>query len=400
MRALLPVVAGLAVGLVACGTPSAAGPAGSETAGSVAPTTAAPSPTPTPDANLCSALVGALPLEDQVGQLFMVGKDSLSPVDAAYTQMLTDTRSGQVILLGNTTAGSAQIKTMTDRIRAAAPAPGGVNVLLAVDQEGGQVQRLKGPGFDVIPPATDQGEMTDADLKSNAAAWGGQLKAAGIDVNLAPVADIVPANRVNSNDPVGKLKRNFGLTAEEVTPKVEAVVVGLHEAEIATSLKHFPGLGYVAGNTDFSSNVTDNTVDGNHPNIEVFKAGIAVGSDMVMVSTATYSKIDPDNEGTFSKAVVTELLREELGFEGVIISDDLGAARQVTGIEPGQRALRFLTAGGDVVINGDPRLQPAMVRAVRQQAESDPAFAAEVRAKATRVVVMKARYGAVECTPG
>lgn len=395
LLAYMSVFALSAVTLAACGTPGAA------------PSPEAPDPgrrtpghtaaTPTPIGTACAGVVAEMSLADQVGQLFMVGKDSGTPADEAYATMLGETRSGQVLLLGNSTAGVAATRDLTDRIRAMAPKPNGIRVFVAADQEGGQIQRLQGPGFDTIPPAVRQAEQTDAELATSWSRWGGKLKQAGVDVDLAPVADPVPADRQATNEPVGVLQRQYGDSADAVAPKVTAVVRGLHDAGLASSLKHFPGLGRVTGNTDFSSGVVDTTIDADHDDLRAFAAGIEAGADSVMVSTATYSRIDPNSQATFSRAIVTGLLRDRMGFDGVIMSDDLGAALQVADIPPGERALRFLAVGGDVVINGDPSLQPAMVAAVRERAETDPTFAAEVRDKATRVVEMKARYGGADC---
>lgn len=382
-----------AVGLTACGTLAGTPGQATGTPGQATPGTA----TPTLTGNPCAGVVAEMTLADQVGQLFMVGKDSGTPADQAYATMLTDTRTGQVLLLGDSTAGVAATRELTDRIREMAAEPEGIRVFMAVDQEGGQIQRLKGPGFDTIPTAVQQAEQSEVDLESSWARWGEQLRQAGVDMDLAPVADSVPAAQRAINEPVGKLQRQYGDSADAVAPKVTAVVRGLHQAGVASSLKHFPGLGRVVGNTDFTGGVTDTTIDADHDDLRAFVAGIEAGADSVMVSTATYELIDPTTPATFSRAVVTGLLRDRMGFDGVIISDDLGAAQQVADIPPGERALRFLAAGGDVVINGDPGLQPAMVTAVRERAETDPEFAADVQAKATRVVAMKARHGGADC---
>lgn len=338
-------------------------------------------------------------LEERVGQLFMVGKPATSPVDASYRRMLADTRTGQVILLENTTAGRSGVKKIADDVRAAAVSPQGVRVLVAADQEGGMVQRLKGDGFATIPSAVDQAKMDDAGLQAAAQKWGDDLKQAGIDVNLAPVTDVVPSDIGSANDPIGALKRGYGATPDKVTPKTNAFIRGMDAAGIATSVKHFPNLGRVKGNTDLTAGVTDSTTTRDDATIAPFREGVAAGADMVMVSTAIYSRIDPGTPATFSKVVIGDMIRKDLGFDGVVISDDMGAAKQVASLSPGERAVRFVAAGGDVVINGDPSIQPAMVKAVRERAASDPAFAKLVDEAAARVVAYKAARGAAgTCT--
>ena len=126
-----------------------------------------------------------------------------------------------------------------------------------------------------------------------------------------------------------------------------------------------------------------------------FAAAIRAGVDMVMVSSATYPRLDPDERAAFS-APVMQILRRDLAFPGVIISDDL-AARALEDVRPRARALRFLRAGGDLAIVGDARLVPAMASAVSDEADDDPEFAAQVKEKAERVVAMKARRGLVNC---
>ena len=119
--------------------------------------------------------------------------------------------------------------------------------------------------------------------------------------------------------------------------------------------------------------------------------------DMVMVSSAHYDQDRPASSGPRShRWSRADLLREDLGFSGVVISDDLAAAA-MEDVDPAQRALHFVAAGGDLLIIGDPALVGRMARAVRQRMADDESFAERVRASATRVVALKARRGLVEC---
>jgi len=350
-----------------------------------------------PEGESCAVVIDRLTPEEQIGQLFMVGKTSTEPVTDDYRQTLTDAHIGNVVLLGNSRDGVIRTKELNEALRAAAVQPQGVGLFIAVDQEGGQVQRLQGPGFDTMPAARVQANRPVPELERSAHHWGQQLALAGVDVNLTPVADVVPAERVAENAPIGQLERQYGETVEDVSPRVAAMVRGMAEAGLATSVKHFPGLGHVTGNTDFSGNVVDTSVGRDDPGLAAFIEGINAGADMVMIATASYDRIDPGVPAAFSPVVIDGMLRSDLGFDGVVISDDLGAAQQVADVPPGERAVRFLAAGGDIVINGDPLLQAEMTRAVEERAASDPAFAEEIRTKVTRVVVMKAKHGAVNC---
>jgi beta-N-acetylhexosaminidase len=178
-----------------------------------------------------------------------------------------------------------------------------------------------------------------------------------------------------------------------VTAHVLAFVDGMTSAQVASAVKHFPGLGYVRANTDTADRVVDTRVGVASEGLEPFRAAVRAGVPFVMVSTATYALIDPDRPAAFSAAVVTRLLREDLGFSGVVISDDLGAARQVQAWAPGDRAVRFVAAGGDVVLTVDPRTVAPMYDAVFARARTDAAFRAKTRAAALRVLTAKARFG-------
>lgn len=393
---LLPLAA-----LTACGTapsaPRADVPA--PTAAQAPSSASAPSPTasPTPSEPTCAQVAAAMTVDERVGQLFMVGHGANSPIGSETAALVRDTKTGQVLFLENTTAGRSGIKKLSDDVRRAAVSPQGVRPLVAADQEGGLVQRLKGSGFTTIPSAVEQAALSDQELRKRAEMWGRELKEAGIDVDLAPVTDVVPAEVGSANQPIGKLRRGYGSTPEKVTPKAAAFIRGMDAAGVATSVKHFPNLGRVRGNTDLEAGVTDSTTTRTDATLAPFREGVAAGADMVMVSTAQYAKIDPGTPATFSKVVIGEMVRRDLGFGGVVISDDMGAAKQVASVSPGERATRFIAAGGDVVINGDPAIHRAMVEAVRRRVASDPAFAQQVDESAARVVAYKARRGAATC---
>ena len=362
--------------------------AGGSTAGPAR--TASPGPGP---AGLRTA--ARLSLADQAGQLIMVGHATGAPVGPATRDSLRRSRAGSVVLLETSTAGVRGVRRLTDDLRATAPGPRGIAPLVAVDQEGGQVQRLQGPGFAAIPAADEQATLGAAELTRRSTGWGRQLRRAGVDADLAPVADVVPAGRRHDNRPVGRLRRGYGSDHRDVAGAVSAFVAGMDAAGVATAVKHFPGLGRVRGNTDVDRNVTDTVTTADDPGFAGF-AAVAGRVDMVMVSTVTYTRIDPDHRAVFSPAVL-RLIRADLGFTGVVVSDDLGAAAAVADVPPGQRATRFVAAGGDLVVDADPASAPAMARAIRDRAGRDERFADRVERSAARVLELKQRRGLTRC---
>ncbi len=333
---------------------------------------------------------------ERVGQLFMVGENS-EQISSAQLDRINSLHIGSVILLGNTTAGRSAVKRLTDQIRDHAGSTDGVRVLLAADQEGGLVQRLKGSGFEVIPSAQSQSDLSNATLKAHAHTWAEQLDEAGIDADLAPVADVVPTSMESVNEPIGKLHRGYGPRPSTVADKVTAFIGGMHAGKIATSVKHFPGLGRVRGNTDFDTDVTDDVTTRHDADLAGFTAGIKADTDMVMVSSASYAKIDSHGPATFSRTVLQGMIRSDLGFGGVIISDDLiGKALGSTPMS--ERAVRFIDAGGDLAIVGDPDQLSTTVSHTISEAENSDGFDAKVTAAAAKVLTMKARYGLAGCS--
>ncbi|MCL2781048.1 MAG: glycoside hydrolase family 3 protein [Actinomycetia bacterium] len=331
----------------------------------------------------------------RIGQLFMVDCPSAGMTDATASA-LRDYRVGSVILDGNSWDGASAIADITGQLQqlASQSNPRGGKLFIATDQEGGQVQRLNGDGFSQLPSALQQGAIGAAQLTAQASDWGRQLAAAGVNVNLAPVLDTVPnAAFAPQNPPIGALDRQFGYDPTTVSAHGVAVTKGLAQAHVAATLKHFPGLGRVSANTDTTAGVTDTQTTRDDPYLAPFKAGIAAGAPFVMVSTAIYTRIDPSQPAAFSRTVITGMLRGDLRFSGVVISDDLGAAQAVSGYGIGERAVDFIAAGGDIVLTVDATQIPAMTAAVAQRARTDPAFRAQVDSAALRVLEAKAAMG-------
>ena len=344
-----------------------------------------------PDA--CLTMAEGLSVEQRVGQLYMLGV-STSGVDETTRSAILDGSIGSVVLLGNTTAGAAPIRLLTAELGSLAPAE--LPLLVSVDQEGGAVQRLQGEGFTRIPSAREQGDLPARELAKKAKAWGQELHDAGVLYNLAPVGDTVAEAARATNAPVGALRRDFGADPARVAASALEFIEGMHEAGIRASVKHFPGLGQVQTNTDFGV-AHDTEVTADSETLEPFRVAIDAGVDSVMVSSAIFTLIDPDNEGVFSESIITDLLRDGFGYDGVVIADDLGAAKAVKGVEPAQRGGRFIAAGGDLAINADPRLMGAMIDATLDRVTRDEAFAGQVTRSTARVLALKESAGLLTC---
>jgi len=330
----------------------------------------------------------------RIGQLFMVG-GAATGVGAATLSAISSYHVGNVILTGRSRLGVGATASITKGLqaRASSAATLGVPLLISSDQEGGYVQVLSGSGFSAIPQALAQGGWSAATLQAAAEHWGGQLKAAGVNVDLAPVLDTVPAGAVNP--PIGYYNREYGHSTAVVGPHGTAFAVGLARAGVAAAVKHFPGLGRVSANTDTTAGVTDGVTTYDDGYLAPFRSAVAGGAPLAMVSSAYYRRIDASHPAVFSSTIIGGMLRGELGFKGVVISDDLGSARQVAAWSPGQRAVDFLQAGGDMVLTVDPAVLPAMVQAVSAAVASSPAMRAKVDAAALLVLQAKQAQGLI-----
>jgi beta-N-acetylhexosaminidase len=334
-------------------------------------------------------------LGQRVGQLFMVGTPA-DRVDPATRRQIGRFHVGNVMLTGRSYGGVEQPARVSRAMQSGVSqeSTDGVRLFVGTDQEGGQVQVLQGRGFSDMPTALAQGSWRPRRLHGAAEQWARQLRRAGVNLNLAPVMDTVPSARAaQHNPPIGRYDREFGYTTRGVARHGLAFLRGMTAGGVVPTVKHFPGLGRVRANPDTTAGVTDRVTTRHDAYLAPFRAAVDAGVPFVMMSTAYYSRLDASNPAAFSPFVLGTMLRGDLGFRGVVISDDLARARQVAGYSPAGRALRFIGAGGDVVLTVDSAPLPAMYGAVLDRARSSDQFKAKVRAAALRVLRAKQHRG-------
>jgi beta-N-acetylhexosaminidase len=333
----------------------------------------------------------------RVGQLFLVGltPDAVTP---SVTAAIDNFHFGSV-LLTTSSAGVSGLASVTAGIQAlaTAQATGGVKFLIAANQEGGQIQQLTGPGFTTMPSELTQGQYPASTLRADAQVWAGQLKAAGVNLDLAPVMDVVPLSNAASNAPIGQLNREFGHNPATNGTAGAAYIAGMAQAGVATTAKHFPGLGQVRGNTDFTAGVTDTVTTVSDPDLGSFQSAINAGVPFVMVALALYTQIDATHYAVFSPVVIQQMLRQRMGFKGVIMTDDIGEAQQVASIPAGRRATDFLNAGGDIITSQVIGPAETMAADVLSEANSSASFKSKVAAAVMKVLAAKQALGLLPC---
>jgi beta-N-acetylhexosaminidase len=352
------------------------------------PSSSSPPPSPT---DCVTKTISAMSLSERVGQVLMIGTAVDAPSGLGDT--VARYHLGGVFLHGRSTQSRSRLSTGIDGLQRRARVP----LLISLDQEGGQVQTLKGPDFPRLPSALKLGSQSTGTIRDTTSDSAHRLAGIGVTVDLAPVADTVPAGLGDDNPPIGGFDRQFGSDPQKVAAAIRTVVPASQDAGVLTVLKHFPGLGRVRANTDVSTKAVDSTTDADDPYLQPFQAGIRAGSAGVMISSASYPRLDPDNVAAFSSTIITGLLRTKLGFKGLVMSDDLGAAVAVGGTPPGKRAVRFVAAGGDVVLTIKPSDAAPMASALLSRAQSDAAFRKRVTDAATHVLQAKKRAGILNC---
>ena len=361
MRPLALIAAVTTVTLLAgCGAESGATKGRPAATGSASPADAA-------------AIAGRLSDADLVGQVLMpyaFGTDATRVDDEAVAankkyagaaspaEIIAKYRLGGLILMswsaadptGSTNKGSnlespGQVRTLTDGLQAAAgKLPAGAPLLVGTDQEYGVVNRLR-DGITQLPSALALGAGGDPALTEGAwAAAGSDLRAVGINVDFAPVADVV----AQGGGVIGS--RSYGSDPKAVSGQVGAAVRGLRKAGVAASLKHFPGHGHTTADSHTDLPILSQSRDAlGTGDLPPFAAGIEAGAELVMSGHLDVRAVDPGVPASFSSKVLIDLLRGQLGFKGVVVSDAMNMA-PAQKWPPGEAAVRALVAGNDILL--------------------------------------------------
>ena len=280
-----------------------------------------------------------------------------------------DACAGVILFLRNF-ASKAQVMELTQSIREAAPRP----MLLCVDQEGGRVQRFR-DGYSKLPPLEgfDALYRRDADAALELArehAWlmASEIRATGLDISFAPVVDLARGNRAIGN-------RAFSPDPQVVAAFTRAYVDGMHAAGMAATLKHFPGHGSVPEDTHNEVAIDDRSLEQLRGlDLVPFAAGIDAGAEAVMMAHVTYPQVAPEPAG-YSPRWIREILRQDMGFRGVVFADDIGMAAAFGAGGVKARIDAHLDAGCDVVPVCHPDLVEEGLRAVEGRALATPGLA-------------------------
>lgn len=362
------------------------------------PTTFAPSPVPTTTtgrearALYIATTLERLSLESKIAQLIMAefsGSDGAAALDLLNRYPL-----GGFLLKsanGNLTS-SIQTRELTAGLQSASTVP----LLLAVDQEGGRIDRVTFDDIIRFPSARVFGSLNDETLTERAAwATGVQLFSLGVNVDFAPVADVNVLG--DANPAIGD--RSYGTDPEAVAAMTVAALDGFRSSGVAAAVKHFPG----HGNTRVDSHlglpiVETDTATWERTDLVPFAAAVEAGTPMVMVAHVAFPALDATGmPASLSEPIVGGRLRRGLGFAGVVVTDDLANMAAVSGWGPGERAVRALVAGADLLLN--PGNIESAIAAIVEEVESGRLPVAAIDAAAGRILGLKYDLGITDSFP-
>lgn len=338
------------------------------------------------------ALMESMSVEEKIGQMIMVGFDgqSLTPELESH---LNEIHAGNVIFLGRNYANPQQMWEFTSALqRMASRRPAPVGLFTAIDQEGGVVARLLN-GVTVFPGNMALGATAQTHYARRAAEVTAQeMLQLGLNMNLAPVLDV---NNNPGNPAIGV--RSYGESPELVAAMGAEAVAASQSAGVLATAKHFPGKGDVTRDSHIDlPHVAHSRERLNRVELAPFQAAIAAGVGAIMTAHVTFPAIEPEPllPATMSQKVLQGLLREELGFRGIIITDDLfmGAISKSYGLA--EAAIRSINAGADIVLMcHKPDEQAIAIKAVWEAARSGRISMDTIDSSVRRVLSVKALFG-------
>ncbi|MCJ8006412.1 beta-N-acetylhexosaminidase [Lederbergia wuyishanensis] len=292
-----------------------------------------------------SEVISKMSVEDKIGQMILAGVSGTT-MDANAKQLIGKFHVGGIIFYKYNFDTPAQTVQLVNQLKSGNSSS--LPLLLGVDQEGGRVTRLPG-GLVNFPPNKRIGQVNNPDFSYKVGTLlGNELKEFGLNLDFAPVLDI----NSNPNNPVIG-DRSYGNNAEIVSKLGIQTMRGIHSQNVITTIKHFPGHGDTSVDSHLDLPIVNKSLrELKELELIPFERAINQGADVVMVAHILLPQLDKTNPGTMSKAVQTDLLRKQLGFTGVIITDDMTMGAITEHFDIGKAAVESVKAGSDIILVG------------------------------------------------
>lgn len=329
--------------------------------------------------------VAAPSLQHLIGQKLVVSMDGHTP-SASLLNRARRGRIGGVLIHGWNFSSAAQLRSIATKLQHAAAEGGQPPLLIAIDQEGGQVKTVSW-----IPPTLSPHEMGDLGSSETARRQGRKTGSAlldlGVNTDFAPVAD-VPASTSSFMYQQG---RTWAFGSRKTSRLANAFALGLGDRGALATMKHFPGLGFATKNTDDFVVHIDATKGELARGLRPYRRAVANGVPLVMLSNAVYRAYDRSHAAGWSRAIGTNLLRGKLGFQGVTITDSLDGAANTRGISTNPLALKAAKAGTDILLlTGSEASSRSVYQSLLEAAQAGRIPSGRLAASYDRMVALKA----------
>lgn len=335
--------------------------------------------------------IDKMTIDEKIGQLVMAGVDGYTFNEHSST-LMTNYHVGGFILLGKNVKDTNQTKTLLNALKASNPEKD-IPLFLGIDEEGGRVTRMPAE-FGKFPSNKIIGQVNNPSFSFDIGGILGQeLKAFGLNIDFAPVLDV---NSNPKNPVIGD--RSFGSNSEVVSKLGIQTMKGIQAQNIIASVKHFPGHGDTSVDSHVGLPVVNNDLQ-RLKSLELipFSDAIKNGADMVMVAHILLPKIDPNNPASFSKTIITDILRQSLNFKGVVITDDMTMGAIVKNYNIGQAAVKSLNAGTDIVlVCNDFEKETEVLKAIKTSFENGTLSQQDIDEKVYRALTLKKKYNLVD----
>ena len=363
--------------------------ASTETAASAPETVkpAEPAKTPAVVEDPIKTRLAGMSLDEKIGQLLVFGFSGTS-LDQGTTEMLDRYKPGGLIIMGENVKSAGQLLELVNSLKAVS-SESGIPAFISVDEEGGRVSRMP-PELKNIPSALTVGKTGNAGIAGGVgSAVAGELKAFGFNMDFAPVLDIWsnPQNTVIGD-------RAFGTDADTVGRLGVSAMNGIASAGVIPVVKHFPGHGDTTADSHKELPVSDSTMERLESfELKPFYEAVANGADAVMVAHILLTQVDAKYPASLSKAVITDILRNKMGFGGVVITDDLTMAAISKNYGLAEAAVLAFQAGSDLilVVHGSDS-QAAVAGALKNAAASGEITRDRLDESVYRILKLKEKY--------
>src|SRR4051794_34960293 len=381
------------------GSAQATAPAGLATPSPVTGSTPGSTPNPTPTANpTATPTPTGTPtptepgptLAQLIGQKLMVAMDGTTTPSADLLGRIRRGEVGGVILFGRNITTEAALIVLDKKLQAAASGGGQPPLLISTDQEGGSVKRVPWAPPTLSPPQMGASGSTST-ATAQGRATGVALLKDGVNLDLAPVADVL----ASTSSFMYQQGRTWSFSAATTTSVADAFAQGMAAASELATMKHFPGLGYAVRNTDLNVVTIKATKAQLDPGLDPYRGAIGQGIPLIMLSNAWYSAWDAANAAGWSRAIGTSLLRDQLGFRGVTITDSLSGIASAMGVSAKSLAIKAAAAGTDIIlVTGSEASTKATFSALLASAQAGTISRADLDAGYARILALKASLGA------